>query len=117
MKTKRPASEVPFQISIAGFDGDGLDCIVTVRANSKEDYAERIREALEAHPIASSKEPKSEAVKCPRCGEECYDNRKRRGAEDRRPLIKCKKCGLLVWEKPKTPAEIEMKKLWEESQK
>jgi len=133
MKTKRKLTthaDYRFQISISGFDAEGRDVMLVVRADDETDFGNAIDSALGICPLTAKPNgkpgsvaanggdkqpppaPAAAAAKCPRCGSECYDNRTdpERG---NRPLIKCKKCSWRLWENPRNDAERADNALWE----
>lgn len=125
-----------FQITLRGFDSAGLDVIISASGNDKKEFTQAIADALEIHPLAgreaklppapkekpaehktdNSQPPAKESarINCPRCGAECYDNRIRKGPDDKRPLIKCSRCAWRVWKEPRTDEELADNALWKE---
>lgn len=134
-----PPGAWKFQITLRGFDSAGLDVIISASGNDKKEFTQAIADALEIHPLAgreaklpasakekpaehkteNSQAPAAESAKinCPKCGAECYDNRIRRGENDKRPLIKCSRCAWRVWIAPRTEEELADNALWKEEGK
>lgn len=119
-KSTEPKLNVPpFQASIKGLDEHGLDIIMTVTAHDADAFCLNLAAAytvMPLHPFGTQAPAKvTDAPKCPKCGKPCYDNRERRGANDKRPLLKCQDqagCKWILWQAPRTDAEIADAALW-----